>query len=189
MDKILTSLKKTGRHAFRTREYAALLGKGGYARLVLHRLKIKGEIILVRNGRWAFADALPEAVACEISAPCYISFHSALFLHGMTTQTPRNIQVAVTRRTKSYSVFGMSVKEFKVAKKSFNNFYVQDGVLLASPEKAFADCISLPRTCPEIVISEALDRVDVKKVRLLLHSKASLKRLDKVICNARQKRN
>ncbi|MEW6528791.1 MAG: hypothetical protein AB1391_02795 [Candidatus Micrarchaeota archaeon] len=185
MDEILASLKKAGRCAFRTKEYAALLGKKEYARLVLHRLKEKGGITSVRNGWWAFSGSIPEAVACEISKPCYVSFHSALFLHGLTTQTPRVIQIAVTRRTRAYTLFGMVVKEFKMLKKSFNNFYAKEGVLLASPEKAFADCISLPRSCPEIVLFEALDKIDIEKVRSLLSTNAALKRFGRVIQNAR----
>jgi len=187
MDNILTSLKKSGRHAFSTKEYTALLGKKGYARLVLHRQKGKGEIVLVRNGWWAFADSIPEGVACEISKPCYVSFHSALFLHKMTTQTPRNIQVAVTRKTKPYVIFGMKVKEFKITKKRFNGFYAKEGILLASPEKAFADCLSFPRSCPEMVLFEAVGKIDIELVKSLISSKAAGKRLKRVIRNAEQK--
>src|SRR3989338_2493497 len=50
----LEVLRKTGRGAFRTREYAALVGNSGYARVALHRLKNKGEIFLVKRGWWAF---------------------------------------------------------------------------------------------------------------------------------------
>ena len=50
MDEILKAMKKTGKAAFRTREYAALLGKKVYARLVLHRLKEKREIISINEG-------------------------------------------------------------------------------------------------------------------------------------------
>ena len=181
MDKILISLRQAGRATFRTREYAALLGKRAYARLVLHRLKEKGEIVAVRNGWWAFPGAIPEAVACEISRPCYVSFHSALFLHGLTTQTPRLVQVAVARNGRTYEVFGLKVKELKVARKGFNNFSAKDGLLLASPEKAFADCISRPRLCPEFILLEVVGMIDADKVRQMLSSKAAIKRLEAVV--------
>ena len=182
MDKILTGFRRAGRAAFRMREYAALLGKRGYARLVLHRLKERGELVLVKRGWWAFPESIPEAVACELSRPCYVSFHSALFLHGLTTQTPRSVQVAVARRTKpSYEVFGLKVKEFKIAKSRFNNFSAKDGVLLASSEKAFADCISLPRTCPDFILREVVEKIDVDLVRQLLSSKAAVRRLEQVM--------
>jgi len=176
MDTILADLKRAGRSAFRIREFAALLGKRAYARLVLHRLNEKGELVLVMNGWWAFPESIPEAVACEISKPCYVSFHSALFLHGLTTQTPRSVQVAVARKTKpSYEVSGLKVKEFKIAK--------------ASPEKAFADCISLPRTCPDFILTETAGKMDTDLVRQLLPSKAAIRRLEKVMKNAGSERS
>lgn len=165
MDKILAEFRKSGRSAFWTREYAALLGKPSYARLNLHRLKARNELVSVRNGWWAFPDALPEAVACEISKPCYLSFHSALYLHNLTTQIPRLIQLAVVRYGRSYRVFGNLVKEYKINRGAFNNFSSKGGLLLASPEKAFADCLNLPRSCPEIVLREVLPEVNRTKVK------------------------
>ncbi|MBI5061015.1 MAG: hypothetical protein HZB67_01755, partial [Candidatus Aenigmarchaeota archaeon] len=168
MDAILQALKKADRAAFRTREYAALLNKPGYARLVLHRLKTKGELISIKNGWWTFPDALPDAMACEISKPCYLSFHSALSLHGLTTQMPRNIQLAVIRKTRKYKIFEMEVKEYKIKREQFNNFSRNEGMIVASQEKAFADCLLIPRACPEIVLLEAIDKVDLDKVKQLI---------------------
>jgi len=180
MDKILEGWVKSGRHAFRTREYVALLGKSAYARLVLHRLKERGELLKVRRGWWAFPSSMPEAVACEISAPAYLSFHSALYLHGLTTQVPKLIQLAVTRFGKKYSIMGREVKEYKIEKSKFNGFSVKDGVHLASPEKAFADCLNVPRSCPEIVLREAIGKIDVKKAKPWL-SKAGIRRLGRFL--------
>ncbi|MFH1221677.1 MAG: hypothetical protein V1492_01185 [Candidatus Micrarchaeota archaeon] len=187
MDAILASLRKSDRAAFRTREYAGLLGKRSYARLVLHRLKKKGEIMRVRNGWWAFSDSIPEAIACEISAPAYVSFHSALFLHGLTTQTPRNVQLAVTRNARKYRISGIEVREYKIGKMQFGDFYRKDSVLLANPEKAFADCLELPRSCPDIILQEAAGSVNLGKVKTFLVSKAALKRLQKVMAYVKQK--
>ena len=136
MDEILQAMRKAGRAAFRTREYAALLGKPAYARLVLHRLKVKQEINSIKNGWWAFPDAMPEAIASEISKPCYISFHSAIYLHGLTTQIPRKIQIAVIRRTRKYNILGMEAKEYKVKKSQFNSFYRKEGIMIADVNKS-----------------------------------------------------
>lgn len=176
MDEVLEGFVKAGRHAFRTREYAALLGKPLYARQVLHRLKVRGKLLGVRKGWWAFPGAPPEAVACEISAPAYLSFHSALHLHGLTTQVPHTIQLAVTRFGRSYSILGRTVREYKVQKRFFNGFSAQDGVLIARPEKALADCLNVPRACPQMVVVEALDGVDSTRVGCSL-TKAGQERL------------
>jgi predicted transcriptional regulator of viral defense system len=181
MDKILLKFRRSGRSAFRTREYAALLGKPGYARLVLHRLKQRGEIVPASRGWWAFPDALPEAVACGVSQPCYVSFHSALFLHGLTVQTPRLVQLAVARNAKRYELNGLEVREYRVKKDRFNNFYRKDNILLASPEKAVADCLSAPRACPEMILSEVVGKVDTSMVKKLLGTKAAKMRLGKVM--------
>lgn len=187
MDEILLSMKKAGRAAFRTREYAALKSSGAYARLVLSRLKKRGGIEPVKNGWWAFPDSMPEAVACEVSRPCYLSFHSALYLHGLTTQIPGKIQLAVARKPRKYSVAGTPVAEYKVLAKNFSGFSRKDGILLAWPEKAFADCLSLPRTCPPVVLREAIGKIDAAKVRVLL-SAAAKARLKRVISYAGQER-
>ncbi len=187
MDEILQALKKADRSAFRTREYSAMLNKKGYARLVLHRLKLRKEILSIKNGWWAFPDALPEHIACEMSKPCYLSFHSALALHGLTTQTPRNIQVAVIKKTKKYVVLGTEVKEYKLKKAQFNNFSRKEGLMFASPEKAFADCLLLPRACPEIILLEAIDKINLDKIRLLI-TPAAERRLKRLIKHAKQGR-
>ncbi len=187
MDKILSEMKKAGRSTFRTREYAALLGKGSYARLVLHRLNKKGEILPVKNGWWAFPDALAESVACAISSPSYVSFHSALSLHNVTTQIPRFIQLAVARNARQYRVFGTIVKEYRVKMGQFNNFSRKDGLFLATPEKAFADCLVVPRSCPNIVLSEAIGSISTWAVKRLLFTQAARSRLMKVMENAGQR--
>lgn len=180
MNVILGGFVRLGRSAFRTREYTGLLGKPAYARLALHRLKKKGELVLVRRGWWAFPKALPEAVACEISKPCYVSFHSALYLHGLTTQISRVIQLAVVRNGGNYNVFGTKVKEYRVDASRFNNFFSKEGLLLAAPEKAFADCLNTPRACPEVVLKEALSKISEDAARQLA-SAAGAKRLSRLL--------
>ncbi len=185
MDEILQAIKKSGRAAFRTREYASLLGKKAYARLVLHRLKSRNEILPIKNGWWAFPDAMPEAVASDMSKPCYISFHSALYLHGLTTQSPKYIQIAVLRNAKKYNILGIEAKEYKV--KQFDSFYLKDGILLATAEKAFADCLLVPRACPDIILIEALGKIDLSKVRAMMTLMAK-RRLTRVMKHAKQSR-
>jgi len=186
MDEILQGFRRAGRVAFRTREYAALLGKPNYARLVLHRLKAKGGLILVKRGWWAFPDALPEAIACDMSQPAYVSFHSALFLRNLTTQMPRIVQLAVARNAKTYLVGKICVKEYRVGRTQFTGFYRMDGVLVASSEKAVADCLAHPRACPEIIIKEAIGSVDAGKVTKMLVSAAAKRRFARLMKDARQ---
>ncbi len=180
INKFLEIISRSGRQAFRTREYAAALGKPAYARLSLHRLMQNGALIRARNGWWAFPAAHPAAVACEISRPCYVSFHSALHIHGLTSQMPRRIQLAVARYARSYEVLGHAVKEYKVERRLFNNFHPEDGMLLASPKKALADCLNLPRSCPDVVVREAAEKIGIEGIGTLL-SKSGARRLRRIL--------
>ena len=125
------------------------------------------------------------AIASEISKPCYISFHSAIYLHGLTTQIPRKIQIAVIRRTRKYSILGMEAKEYKLKKGQFNGFYRKEGIMIADANKAFADSLNYPRACPDIVLIEALGSIDLKKLDIRGTAKRRLRRLIK---DARKKR-
>jgi predicted transcriptional regulator of viral defense system len=174
MDKILELFKKSGRSAFSTREYSALLGKGAYARLSLSRHRRRGEISRIKNGWWAFSGATPEAAACEASKPCYVSFMSALALHGLTTQIPRMVQLAVARTPRKYEIFGVPAVEYRV--KGLSGFGRRDGILLATPEQALADCLEHPRACPAIVVSEAAGKINAWEIRARL-SPAAKRRL------------
>src|SRR3989338_7873930 len=153
---VLESWNKIGKSAFRTSEMAKLVGNSAYSRVLLHRLKKKGKIALVRRGIWAFSDAIPQVVACEISKPAFLSFFSALYIHGLTTQIPIVIQLAVVRNATRYNIFDQRVQEYKVRSDFFNNFQEVDGILLASKEKAFADSLMIHRSCPLGVLVEAL---------------------------------
>ncbi len=175
MDKVLAGFGKLGKAAFSSREYAALLGRRGYARLALHRLKKRGVIASVKRGWWAFSGAVPEAVACVVCAPCFLSFHSALHFHGLTTQIPRVVQVAVARNARGFEFAGNVVREYKIKKEGFNNFAARDGLLVATPEKAFADCLNVPRACTKTVLAEAAGGVDLGAVKKLVSVKGSLR--------------
>src|SRR3989338_2032333 len=118
-NKTLLLLARSKRAAFRTREFAASYKNKAYARLVLHRLKKQGKIKSVKKGWWAFPDAMPEAVACEISSPAYLSFLPALSLHRPTTQFPRWIQLAVPRPARKYALEGTEAKEYRIRPGSF----------------------------------------------------------------------
>jgi predicted transcriptional regulator of viral defense system len=198
-DEFLRVLLALEKPAFRTRAFAAALARSGkstaYAWLALHRLGKKGKLARVRRGWWALPDALPEEVACAVSAPCYLSFHSALYVHGLTTQIPLRTQLAVARKPKKYGVAGAVVQEYRVPRKFFAGYAVNAGLPLASPEKAFADCLLLPRACPNVILVEVLasagisEGVDVAAVRGYCgRNKRMLNRLKKLVKQAEREK-
>ncbi len=169
---------------FQAKEFiAALGGKREYAYVVLNRLKKKGKIKNVKRWWWAKSGAAPEEIAAAISYPCYLSFHSALHAHGLTTQFPRAVQLAVCRKARKYVFAGGEAREYGFEKNEFGGFEIREGIPIATPEKAFADCLRFPRACPQVVLAEALEKVNVWEVKKLCN-KRMLKRLKEVESNA-----
>lgn len=151
---------------FRAREFiAALGGRNEYAYVALNRLKKKGKIESAKKGWWAKRGAAAEEIAAAISYPCYLSFHSALHAHGLTTQIPRFVQLAVLRKARKYRFANGEAREYKLKKSEFGGFEVKEGIPMATPEKAFADCLRLPRSCPAIILAEALGKVNIWEVK------------------------
>lgn len=160
--KILDKMPPT----FSTAQFsAAQQSTDNYSWQTLNRLKGRGEIINIRRGWWAKRDAMPEQAACMISYPCYISFHSALYLHGLTTQMPNIIQLAVRTSRRDYECMGMRVKHYRLPATMFNGFHAKDHMMIARPYKAFADCLKISRACPEVVLKEALEGVDESLIK------------------------
>ncbi len=180
IDEILSKL----RPVFRAREFIALLGgKAAYAYVALNRLKRARKIESIRNGWWAKTGATPEEIASAVSYPCYVSFHSALYMHGATTQIPRFVQLAVCRKAKKYRFAAGEAREYRIKKEEFGGFEVKNGMPMANLEKAFADCLRIPRACPGAILAEALDRVNVWEIKKMCN-KRMLKRLAEVENNA-----
>ena len=151
---------------FRAREFiAALGGRSEYAYVALNRLKKKGIIESATIGWWAKRGAAAEEIAAAISYPCYLSFHSALHAHGLTTQIPRFVQLAVCRKARKYGFASGETREYRVKKNEFSEFEVKEGVPIATPEKAFADCLRIPRACPAIILAEAMEKVNIWEVK------------------------
>lgn len=71
------------------------------------------------------------------------------------------------------------MREYRIPREFFKGFAVEAGTPVAKPEKAFADCLLLPRTCPHAVLTEALPGVEVEKV-VAYCSKRMTARLNKI---------
>ncbi len=170
--------------AFKTKEFATRLNASpGYGRLALHRLKKSGKLVPIRRGWWAKPDTLPIEAAAILSYPCYVSFHSALSIHGLTTQIPRLVQIAVCRQAKRYEIGSEQVQEYKIPREDFRDFSTRGDLPLASPEKAFADCLLLPRACPSVILQEVASQIDLWKVKAYCTPRMT-GRLKKVLSDA-----
>lgn len=137
------------RLVFTTREIAALTGSSmSAASQSLARLDGAGVVKRVLQGVWAIAaDARfsPFSLVPFLTAgqPCYVSFVSALHLHGMISQIPQTITIASTAHTRRIVTPVAAFSLHRIEPGFFAGFDWSDNgrFLIATPEKALADSL------------------------------------------------
>ena len=149
---ILVSIKQLGRVVFTTNELACFSGKSLSATTqALNFLQREGLIQKLYRGIWAEAIGVrlsPYAVIPFLFPRhrAYLSFISALHLHGMVEQIPQEITLASTAHTKSIQTKIGTFSVHHIASSFFKGFVWYRGeskFLIAEPEKALIDCLYL----------------------------------------------
>ena len=149
---ILTFIKKLNRPVFTTYELAILSGKSSSATTqALNFLQREGLISKIYRGIWAelgHERLSPYAVIPFLlpSHRAYVSFISALHLHGIIEQIPQQITLASTSHTKIihtgigiFSIHQITPLFFK----GFGWYKGTGDFLIAEPEKALVDSLYL----------------------------------------------
>jgi len=150
---VLAAVRKLGRPFFTTHELCAC-GTGSASNTVqaLGHLVRQGVVMKVGRGVWALAadkDKIsPYAVAALLSSRhrVYVSFTSALHLHGMIEQIPQTITLASTGHTRTVRTRLGTYRIHRIAPgffKGFDWYRGEGGFLIAAPEKALVDCLYL----------------------------------------------
>jgi len=110
----------------------------------------------------------PFLVSTQLIYPSYISFFTALFLHGKTMQTVNEIFVASSKRRRGLESFGMKIKFVKLGPEFMFGFEkVEKGrsfIFLAELEKAILDSLYLPRYCPLSEVYHALKDANIERL-------------------------
>lgn len=149
---ILKYVKQLKRRIFTTRELYAISGKSLSSTVqCLNRLSKQGALIKIRRGVWAeqLTDPISLFHAIPYLAPnqrIYLSFTSALHLHGIIEQIPQIITCASLSHTQTIKTSLGSYAIHKISSDFFFGFdwYKQTGdFLVAEPEKALLDCLYL----------------------------------------------
>ena len=149
---IFKFVRKIGRPVFTTSEMAALSGKSPSAVTQgLTHLARQGILIKVRRGLWADASdrsLSPFALATHLAPGhrSYISFISALHLHGIIEQIPRVITLASTAHSRTIRTKLGDFIIHRIHPAFFGGFDWYRGrgsFLIASPEKAMVDSLYL----------------------------------------------
>jgi len=149
---ILTFAKELNRPVFTTREAAMLSGSSlSNASKMLRTLEGKGLVLKVAYGIWAEAgnEKLSPYSIIPLLLPknrAYVSFISALHLHGIIEQIPQEITLASIVHTKKINTRLGIFSIHRISPPLFDGFdwYGGEGsFLIAEPEKALFDSIYL----------------------------------------------
>lgn len=137
-----------GRPVFTSRELAAVSGKS--ASVVsqgLAFLEGQGLVVNVAHGVWAAGRDMPSPYAViPYLLPkqrAYVSFTSALHLHGIVEQIPQATTLASVAHTREIRTKAGTFAIHRLAPAFFSGFYwrEQGGFFIAEPEKALVDCL------------------------------------------------
>jgi predicted transcriptional regulator of viral defense system len=149
---VLELIAASGKPVFTTFELAALGGRSGSATTqALSRLERRGVIRKIKRGIWALAGdqratafaAIPYLFARDRA---YVSFISALHLHGIVGQIPRVITLASPAHSRTIVTSLGTYSVHRIAPSFFAGFgwYKGSGsFLIAEPEKALVDSLYL----------------------------------------------
>jgi len=149
---IMAFIKKVGRPVFTTHELTALSGKS--ASTVVHslsRLIKQGLLVKIYRGVWA--EPGPRPISPFEIIPylfprqrVYVSFITALHLHGIVEQIPQVITLASIAHTSTLRTKAGVFSVHQIAPALFDGFdwYKGEGnFLIAEPEKALIDSLYL----------------------------------------------
>ena len=145
----LARLRALGKPVVTTDDAALAFGaKRSAATHTLKRLADAGLLKRIRHGLWTTDLTLDPLVLPEyltVPFPSYVSFHSALFLHGMVSQIPEVIYVASLAQTRKVRTSLGNFSIHRLAPNVFGGYesVKTSGVRLATPEKALFDTLYL----------------------------------------------
>jgi len=162
-------LRRLEQAVITTRDAAALWQTGeGTARRRLRSLQEAGLVLGLRRGLWALDPAIdPFALAPYLTAPlpAYVSLFSALAVHGLIEQIPRQVSVASLDRARRIETAIGLFEVHHLAPEVFGGFVAwQGGGFVASPEKALFDLVYVRAAAgrrayvPELSLPVSFDR-------------------------------
>ena len=127
----------------------------GITRYMLYALRDRGVIEPVSRGIYRLVDlppiSNPDLVTVALRFPnAVICLVSALSYHGITTQVPHKVSVAVPRDSRVPSLDFPPIRAYRFSKESYPRgveTHLIDGVCVRvyGPEKTLADCFQVPQ--------------------------------------------
>ena len=105
----------------------------------------KGVLIRIAKGIYAPYGTKIEVlkIANQIYYPSYLSFESVLSKYGILSQVPYTLTFATPKKTKKMILDNVEVEFTKLSDKYYFGYVFEEGINIASPEKALVDCLYL----------------------------------------------
>lgn len=136
---------------------------------LLRRLEIAGLAQRLRRGLWSLRrhlDPLVAAASIVAPFPAYVSFQSALKIHGLISQMPAVVYVASLARPQRIRTPIATFSIHRIAPEFFGGFVTtHEGAPIAQQEKALVDLLYLAggrsrfmKALPEVEIPREFDR-------------------------------
>lgn len=182
----LKEVEKLSSPVFFLNDVARIIGKSSaYAGLYIHRLRQKNLVYEIEKGKYALSND-PFEVSSGLLFPSYISFISAYYIYGMTTQMPIVVQIVAAKSKKPVNTGNGRIEFIKFKNKNIFGYTKKDFrgkyIFLAEPEKSIVDSLYLPECCPISESFEALKNPEIDKEKILdyalkMDSIVTLKRL------------
>lgn len=168
-DSLIEKLRTVSIFTFKTVENK--VGKG-YAKILIHNLRKKGEIIELIKGIYTFKKS-PYMITKAIPKS-YIGLGSAAFLHGVWEQIPRitvlSPYASLKARSGEREISGFKVILRRVSEKMFFGYElkymeeVDEWIRVSDPEKTLIDIIYLNYPLKEDVVPKLLEIVNTQKI-------------------------
>jgi len=145
-------IKLRERLYFTIADLAELFGLKAQSAMVLCSRYVKsGRFIRLKNNfyildeKWAnFTRDDFLKIANFLQVPSYISFMTALWFYGVTTQVPRNFfESACLKRSKRFNIKETVFNYYKLKKELYSGFIKKEDIFIAVKEKAFLDSVYL----------------------------------------------
>jgi len=115
------------------------------ASFLLHRYTKKGFIVRVKQGIYAFPDALPSDlyIANKLYEPSYVSLEFALSYHGVIPENVYEITSVTPKSTRRFETLGKIYSYRRIKKQAFTGYTTEKqkgtSFFIADAEKAFVD--------------------------------------------------
>jgi len=189
VEKVRAYFSRPDKPAFSIHELRALGIPYSYAKLLLHHLTKKGEIIRIRRGWYTFH---PDPLVFIYTLPpgtAYYGLGFAAHIHGAWAQVPNPeiLTYAAPRkiRTGTHQLLDANIIVRRISPKLFGGYtLIRHGNWLlpvSTPEKTLLDILYYKYPFTDEIIEELAEKIDTQEITRLLHEHPYPKRVKNTI--------